>query len=145
MPFVSDVLLVDDNPADTDLIAEVLLQHGCRGKIRAVIDGVEAMAFLRGQGKYIGVSPAHLVVLDLNMPRKDGRAVLTEVKADADLKKIPVVIFTASQAPQDVVRSYELGAGCYVGKPGNLPDFVAAVAAIGTFWFGCAYLPHLEQ
>lgn len=145
MPFASDVLLVDDNPADTDLIAEVLMQHGCRGKIYAVINGVEAMAFLRGEGKYAGMLPAHLMVLDLNMPQKDGRAVLAEVKADTNLKKIPIVIFTASRAPQDVVRSYELGASCYVGKPGNLTEFVAAIAAIGNFWFGCAYLPHLEQ
>lgn len=145
MSIASDILLVDDNPADSDLTAEILARHGCRGCIHAVTDGVEAIAFLRGQGKYAGVLPPELVVLDLNMPRKDGRAVLAEVKSDPTLRKIPVIVFTTSQAPRDIVRSYELGANCYINKPGNLSEFVAAVTELGNFWFGRAYLPHQEQ
>ncbi len=141
---MSDILLVDDNPADSDLTAEILAQHGCLGHIRAVPDGVEALAALRGEGKYAGTASPQLVVLDLNMPRKDGRAVLAEVKADPALRRIPVIVFTTSQAPQDVVRSYELGANCYINKPGNLPEFVAAVTELGNFWFCRAYLPPRE-
>ena len=141
MPFTSDVLLVDDNPADSDLTAEILVRNGCRGHIQTVVDGVEAIAFLRGQGKYAGELHPHLMILDLNMPRKDGGAVLVAVRADPLLKKIPVVVFTTSQAAQDIVRSYELGASCYVHKPGNLAEFVSAVAEIGKFWLGCASVP----
>jgi len=144
MPFTPDVLLVDDNPADTDLTADVLRRHGCGGRIRAVADGVEAIAFLRGQGKYARDPRPHLMILDLNMPRKDGRAVLAAVRADPVLKRIPVVIFTTSLAPQDIARCYELGASCYVNKPGNLAEFVAAVTGIGDFWLGCACLPPRE-
>jgi chemotaxis family two-component system response regulator Rcp1 len=144
MPLTSDILLVDDNPADSDLTAEVLARHGCRGSVNRVTDGVEAIAFLRGQGKYAGALHPHLVVLDLNMPRKDGRAVLAAVRADPVLKKIPVVIFTTSLAPQDIMRSYELGASCYVQKPGTLAEFVSAVTGICNFWLGCAILPNRE-
>ncbi len=137
-----DILLVDDNPADTDLTAELLARHGCTGAIHIVRDGVEAIAFLRGQGRYSGGPTPQLVVLDLNMPRKDGRAVLAEVKSDPVLRKIPVIVFTTSQSPRDITRSYELGANCYVNKPGNLPEFVAAVTEFGNFWFRRAHLPH---
>jgi two-component system, chemotaxis family, response regulator Rcp1 len=142
MPSNFDVLLVDDNPADTDLTAEVLARHGCRGDIHTVRDGVEAMAFLRAQGKYSTKNTPQLVILDLNMPRKDGRAVLAEVKADPQLRKIPIIVFTTSQSPRDILRSYELGANCYVNKPGTLPEFVAAVTEFGNFWFRRAHLPH---
>jgi two-component system, chemotaxis family, response regulator Rcp1 len=144
MPLQSDVLLVDDNPADSDLTAEILATQGCRGRIHAVRDGVEAIAFLRGQGEYLGQMHPHLMILDLNMPRKDGRAVLAALRADPVLKKIPVVVFTTSLAAKDITRSYELGASCYVNKPGNLPEFVAAVGEIAKFWLGCACLPHRE-
>jgi two-component system, chemotaxis family, response regulator Rcp1 len=136
-----DILLVDDNPADTELMADILKRHGCRGQIHTVPDGEEAVAFLRGQGKYAGETMPQLVVLDLNMPRKDGRAVLKEVKADPQLRAIPVVVFTTSQSPHDVTGSYQLGANCYVNKPGNLPEFVAAVTEFGNFWFRRAHLP----
>ncbi len=139
-----DILLVDDNPADIDLTAETLARQGCEAHIQAVGDGVEAIAFLRGQGKYAGVLCPHLIVLDLNMPRKDGRAVLAAVRADPVLKRIPVVVFTTSSAPQDILRSYELGASCYVSKPGNLADFVSAVTEIAKFWLGCVCLPCRE-
>src|SRR5208337_875447 len=132
----TEVLLVDDNPADTDLTSEILVRSGCH--IQSVGDGVEAMAFLRREGKYaIAVLP-DFVILDLNLPRKDGRAVLAEVKTDPILRNIPVAIFSTSQAQRDIVRSYELGANCYVSKPGNLKDFISAVTKIGEFWFGLA-------
>jgi len=137
-----DILLVDDNPADSELAAEVLARHGCRGRIHTVTDGVEAVAFLRRQGKYAHESVPALIILDLNMPRKDGRAVLAEVKGDPSLRKIPIVVFTTSQFARDIAQSYELGANCYVNKPGNLPEFVAAVTEVGNFWFRRVHLPH---
>jgi len=139
----TEVLLVDDNPGDTDLTSEILVRSGCH--IQSVTDGVEAIAFLRREGKYaIKVLP-DFVILDLNLPRKDGRAVLAEVKTDPILREIPITIFSTSVAREDVVRSYRLGANCYVSKPGNLQDYIAAVTAIGEFWFGLARLPHEEQ
>jgi chemotaxis family two-component system response regulator Rcp1 len=136
------VLLVDDNPADTDLTSEILTRNGFPSHIHAVIDGVEAIAFLRRQGKYAKAPAPDLVILDLNLPKKDGRAVLSEVRADPALRNIPIVIFSTSEAPRDIVGTYELGANCYVSKPGNLQDYIAAVTGIGEFWFGLALLPH---
>jgi chemotaxis family two-component system response regulator Rcp1 len=141
MSSTAEILLVDDNPADVDLTAEVLAGSGRPSHVTAVNDGVEAIAFLRRQGKYAGAQAPHLIVLDLNMPRKDGRAVLTEVKADPVLRRIPVVIFTTSQAPHDISFSYELGANCYISKPGQLEDFISTVRAMEDFWLGSAQLP----
>ena len=136
-----EVLLVDDNPADSDLIGDVLSRSSRRFYIHSVTDGVEAIGFLRRSGKHAEALPPDLVILDLNLPMKDGRAVLAEVKADPLLKKIPITIFSTSEAPQDIIRSYELGANCYVRKPGNLSEYIAAVTSIGDFWFGSACLP----
>lgn len=141
----TEILLVDDNPADTDLTSEVLARNGCPSHIHAVVDGVEAIAFLRREGKYANALLPHFVILDLSLPKKDGRAVLAEVKADPVLRKIPIAIFSTSEARQDIVRSYELGANCYVSKPGNLPDFISAVTLIGEFWLGLARLPREEE
>jgi two-component system, chemotaxis family, response regulator Rcp1 len=141
----TEVLLVDDNPADTDLTSEVLTQNFCPIHIRAVTDGVEAIAFLRGEGKYANRLLPDFMVLDLNLPKKDGRAVLAEVKADPVLRNIPVAIFSTSEAQRDIVRSYELGANCYVSKPGSLKSFISAVTKIGEFWFGLARLPREEE
>ena len=138
----TEVLLVDDNPADTDLTSEVLARTGSPSHVHAVTNGVEAIAFLRRQGKYAKAPALDLVILDLNLPKKDGRAVLAEVKADLALRNIPIVIFSTSEAPRDIVGTYELGANCYVSKPGNLQDYIAAVTGIGEFWFGLALLPH---
>jgi two-component system response regulator len=142
---MTEILLVDDNPADTDLTSEVLEHSGCPSHIHTVADGVEATAFLRREGKYANALPPDFVILDLSLPKKDGRAVLAEIKADPILRKIPIMIFSTSEARQDVVRSYQLGANCYVSKPGNLQDYIAAVTAIGEFWFGLVRLPHEEQ
>jgi CheY-like chemotaxis protein len=141
----TEVLLVDDNPADTDLTSEVLARNGCPSHINAVIDGVEAIAFLRREGKYANALLPDFVILDLSLPGKDGTAVLAEVKSDPVLRKIPIAIFSTSEARQDILRSYELGANCYVSKPGNLGDFISAVTSIGEFWFGLARLPRKEE
>lgn len=143
----TEVLLVDDNPADTDLTGEVLTRTGRPRHIRlhAVTDGVEAIAFLRREGKYANALVPDLVILDLNLPRKDGRTVLAEVKAEPLLRKIPIAIFSTSEAPRDIVRCYELGANCYVSKPGNLRAFVSAVTSIAEFWFASARLPGEEE
>jgi two-component system, chemotaxis family, response regulator Rcp1 len=141
----TEILLVDDNPADTDLTKDILAHNGCPSHIHAVADGVEAIAFLRREGKYANALPADFVILDLNLPKKDGRAVLAEIKADPILRKIPITIFSTSTARQDIARSYELGANCYVSKPGNLQDFISAVTSIAEFWFGLARLPHEEK
>jgi two-component system, chemotaxis family, response regulator Rcp1 len=138
MKAATEVLFVDDNPGDTDLAAEVLSRNDCPSNVHSVVDGVEAMDFLRRKGKHADAPCPHLIVLDLNMPRKGGLAVLAEAKLDPDLRRIPIVIFSASLARGDIARSYELGANNYVGKPGDLNGFVAAVTAIGDFWFGVA-------
>jgi two-component system, chemotaxis family, response regulator Rcp1 len=141
----TEILLVDDNPADTDLTSEVLARNGCPSHIHAVINGVEAIAFLRREGKYANAIIPDFMILDLNLPKKDGRTVLAEVKADPVLRKIPIAIFSTSEAPQDIMHSYQLGANCYVSKPGNLHDFISAVTSIGEFWFGLARLPREEE
>jgi two-component system, chemotaxis family, response regulator Rcp1 len=141
----TEILLVDDNPADTDLTREALSRNGCPSYIHAVTDGAEAIAFLRREGKYANARLPDFVILDLNLPKKDGRTVLAEVKADRVLRKIPIAIFSTSEARQDIVRSYELGANCYVSKPGNLQGFISAVTSIAEFWFGLAHLPCGEE
>jgi two-component system, chemotaxis family, response regulator Rcp1 len=145
MKTAPEVLLVDDNPADIDLMSEVLANSKRHFHVNVASDGAKAISFLRHQGEYAKAPAPDLVVLDLNLPRKDGREVLSEVKADPALAKIPVVIFTTSQANSDVTRSYELGANCYLRKPGNLPDFVAVVQSMADFWLGFASLPQKEK
>jgi two-component system, chemotaxis family, response regulator Rcp1 len=110
-----------------------------------VNDGAEAISFLRQQGKYTTAPCPDLVVLDLNLPVKDGRQVLSDIKADPYLAKIPIVVFTTSQANSDITRVYELGANCYLRKPGNLAEFVAVVQSMAQFWLGFARLPHKEK
>lgn len=135
---------MDDNPADIDLTSEVLGRSKLHFRVSAVSDGVEAMAFLRREGKYANALRPDLIVLDFNLPRKDGRAVLAEVKADANLRRIPVVIFTSSQAASDITNGYQLGANCYLRKPGNLSDFRAVVQSMADFWLRFATLPQKE-
>jgi two-component system, chemotaxis family, response regulator Rcp1 len=140
-----EILLVDDNPADLDLEREALARTGQPSHINSVKDGEQALAFLRRQGGYETAPRPDLVVLDLNLPRCDGRQVLAEAKTDAALRTIPIVVFTTSHSRQDIQRSYELGANCYVSKPGSLQDFLSAVQAIEKFWFGCASVPAREN
>jgi CheY-like chemotaxis protein len=136
---------VDDSPADIDLTSEVLCKCKWHFHVNAVNDGAQAISFLHREGKYAEAPNPDLIVLDLNLPRKDGRQVLAEVKADPGLAKIPVVIFTTSQASSDISRCYQLGANCYLRKPGNLADFVAIVQSMADFWLGFASLPHKEK
>jgi len=145
MKTTPEILMVDDNPADIDLTSEVLAQSEQHFHVNAVNDGAEAISFLRHQGKYTHAPVPDLVVLDLNLPRKDGCEVLQHIKADRALAKVPVVIFTTSQASSDIARSYRLGANCYLRKPGNLPEFVAAVQSMAEFWLGYASLPQKER
>jgi two-component system, chemotaxis family, response regulator Rcp1 len=140
-----EILMVDDNPADIDLTSEVLAQSKQHFHVHAVNDGVEAISFLRHEGKYAQAPVPDLVVLDLNLPRKDGCEVLSNIKTDSALAKIPVIIFTTSQANADITRSYQLGANWYLHKPGNLPEFVAAVQSVAQFWLGLVSLPQKEK
>jgi CheY-like chemotaxis protein len=139
-----EVLLVDDNPADVDLTSEALSRSKQHFRVSVVNDGEQALSYLRREAPYAEAAVPDLVILDLNLPRKDGRQVLSEIKSDPVLAKIPVVIFTTSQANSDVSRSYELGANCYLRKPGNLPGFMAVVQSMADFWLGFARLPRKE-
>jgi chemotaxis family two-component system response regulator Rcp1 len=145
MTTAAEILLVDDNPADLDLTIDALAQSHWPSNVSTVCDGAEAIAFLRREGKYATAARPHLVLLDLNLPRKDGRSVLAEVKADPVLLRIPVVIFSTSQAQVDIERCYELKANSYVSKPSTLRDWVAAVKLLKEFWIGCASLPREEE
>jgi chemotaxis family two-component system response regulator Rcp1 len=136
-----EILLVEDNPGDVRLTAEALRENKFRNKLNVVGDGVEAMAFLRREGKY-GDSPRpDLVLLDLNLPKKDGREVLAEIKADEDLKRIPVVILTTSKAEEDIFKTYDHHANCYVTKPVELEQFIKVVKTIQEFWLTIVTLP----
>ena len=135
------ILMVEDNPADARLVREVMRDSKMLNEIHWVADGVEAMAFLRRQGKYANAPRPNIVFLDLNMPRKDGREVLHEVKTDADLRRIPVVIMTSSQAEEDIARAYDQHANCYVRKPLDFQQFHRVVQTLENFWFATVELP----
>ena len=136
-----EILLAEDSATDV-LLAEEALEHAkMRNNLHVVKDGVEAMAFLRKEGKYADAPRPDLILLDLNMPRKDGREVLAEVKADDDLKTIPVVVLTTSQAQEDVLKAYGLHANCYISKPVDFEQFTNVVQAIDQFWFTIVTLP----
>lgn len=135
------ILLVDDNPLDVRLTMEALKDSKLHLVIDVARDGVEAMAFLQRQGAHAAAQRPDLILLDLNMPRKDGREVLAEMKADPALRHIPVVILTTSDADQDVLITYDLGANCYVTKPVDLDQFAKVVQSITDFWFTIVRLP----
>jgi CheY-like chemotaxis protein len=135
------ILLVEDNLGDARLVSEALRETGCGSQLRHVDDGVEALAFLRRQGAHDGAARPDLILLDLNLPRKSGREVLAELKADDTLRRIPVVVLTSSQSDEDVLSVYTLNANCYVPKPADLDQFLAAIRSIEQFWFKTARLP----
>jgi CheY-like chemotaxis protein len=139
-----ELLIVDDNPADIALAREALSACAYSGRIKSVEDGAEALAFLNRRGNYQNAVKPDLVLLDLNLPKRDGLAVLAAMRASPDLRRIPVVIFSTSQLNRDICRSYELGANCYVTKPGNLSEFFAMMKTIERFWFGSVSLPRGE-
>ena len=136
-----EILLVEDNPGDVRLTREILTETKVRNNLHVVSDGVEAMDFLRRSGKHRDAIRPDLILLDLNLPKKDGRQVLAEIKEDEDLKRIPVVVLTTSKAEEDVVRSYDLHANCYIAKPVDLEQFIAVVKAIEGFWLTIVRLP----
>jgi len=136
-----EVLLVEDNPGDVRLMQEALKDSKVCNNLHVACDGDEAMSFLRRQGKYSGSPEPNLIMLDLNLPGKDGREVLDEIKNDPALKHIPVVIVTTSSAETDILKSYSLHANCYVTKPVNLEQFIKVVHAIEDFWFSIVKLP----
>ena len=135
------ILLVEDNPADADLTSEKLEQSKILHELFIAKDGVEAMSFLRREAPYQDVPRPDLVLLDLNLPKKDGREVLAEMKEDQKLRKIPVVVLTSSQAEEDVIKSYELHANAYVSKPVDLAGFGKIVKGIENFWFSVVRFP----
>lgn len=136
-----DILLVEDNPADARLTVEALKDAKIQNRMNIVEDGAEALAYLRREGKHSEALSPDLVLLDLNLPGKDGREVLAEIKADSKLRRIPVVVLTTSQAEEDIVRSYDLHANCYITKPVNLDQFVSVVKSVEDFWLTVVKLP----
>lgn len=136
-----DILLVEDNEADVRLTQEVLSDSKVQNNLIVARDGTEALACLRKQGKFINAARPDLILLDLNLPIKDGREVLAEIKEDPDFKSIPVVILTTSKAEEDIVKTYKLHANCYITKPINLDRFVTVVRSIEDFWLGIVRLP----
>lgn len=136
-----EILLVEDNPADVRLAAEVLKEGRVRNNLSVVWDGVEALAFLRRQEGYAQAPRPHLILLDLNLPRKDGREVLAEIKTDQRLRRIPVVVMTTSRDEADIVCSYDLHANCYISKPLDWDQFARVLHSVENFWLQTATLP----
>ncbi len=136
-----EILLVEDNPGDVRLTKEALKEGKVPTNLSVVGDGEEALAFLRHQEGYTEAPKPDIILLDLNLPRKDGREVLAEIKEDEDLRRIPVVILTTSEAEQDVIRTYDLHANCYITKPVDLDKFIDVVKYIERFWLSIVRLP----
>ncbi len=136
-----EILLVEDNPGDVRLAIEALKEAKVRNNLHVVEDGMEAMAFLRKEGQYTAVPRPDVVLLDLNLPKKDGREVLAEIKTDDNLKRIPVVILTVSKAEEDILKTYNLHANCYITKPLDLDQFLSVVKSIEDFWLTIVTLP----
>ena len=141
LPRHIEILLVEDSPADVLLTREAFEQNKILNTLYVAEDGVQAMDFLYKRGAYASVPRPDLILLDLNLPRKNGREVLAEIKADPDLKKIPIVVLTTSSAEEDVLRAYDLNANCYVVKPVGFDNFMEAVQSIRHFWFSIVTLP----
>jgi CheY-like chemotaxis protein len=137
-----EILLVEDNPGDSRLAKEALKESKLKNNLYVAEDGVEAMNFLYKTGKYSKMPRPDLVILDLNLPKKDGREVLAEIKNDDNLKRIPVVILTISKAEEDILKTYNLHANCYVTKPLDLDQFMKVVKSIEDFWLTIVKLPN---
>ena len=136
-----EILLVEDNPGDVRLTIEALRESNFITNLNVARDGVEALAYLRREDKFANSVRPDLILLDLNLPRKDGREVLAEIKADPKLHTIPIVVLTTSRAEQDVLRSYELQANCFITKPVDLEQFITVVKSIENFWLTVVTLP----
>ena len=136
-----DILLVEDNPGDVRLTREALKEGKVLNNLHVAQDGIEAVSFLRREGKYASAIRPDIILLDLNLPKKDGREVLADIKSDPDLRRIPVVILTTSKAEEDVIQSYNLHANCFITKPVDLDQFINVVQAVEDFWFTIVKLP----
>lgn len=136
-----EILLVEDNPADVRLTMEALKESKIHNKLNVVENGIEAMDYLRQKGQFSDASLPDIVLLDLNLPKKDGREVLQEIKGDESLRRIPVVILTTSQAEQDIMKAYDLYANCYIQKPVDLDQFLRVIRSIEDFWLTIVKLP----
>lgn len=136
-----EILLVEDNPADVRLTQEALKEGKVRNNLFVARDGVEAIEFLRREGPHANATKPDLILLDLNLPRKDGREVLAEIKNDDSLRSIPVVVLTTSSAEADILKSYNLHANCYITKPVDLEQFVQVIKSIDDFWLTVVRLP----
>ena len=136
-----EILLIEDNPGDARLTQEALREARVSNRLSHVSDGVEAMAFVRREPPFADAPRPDLILLDLNLPRKDGREVLAELKADPVLRLIPVVVLTTSEAEQDILRTYELYGNCYITKPVDLEKFLHIVRAVESFWLAIVKLP----
>jgi two-component system, chemotaxis family, response regulator Rcp1 len=141
---VIDILLVEDNPADVRLTQEAMRESKLLNRLTVMPDGVEALAYLKREGQYANATRPDLILLDLNLPKKDGRELLADIKNDSRLKSIPVVVLTTSDVHTDVVKSYNLHANCYISKPIELDKFLSIVRVIENFWFGIVKLPSLK-
>lgn len=136
-----EILLVEDSPSDAALTAEALETGKITNNLNRVVDGVEAMQYLRREGRYAKAVRPDLIMLDLNLPRKDGREVLKELKNDPSLKIIPVIVLTTSRADQDILQSYHLNANCYITKPVDFQQFIDVVKSVEHFWLSVVTLP----
>ncbi|MHB8422928.1 MAG: response regulator [Leptospirales bacterium] len=140
-----EFLLIEDNPGDVRLTREALRESKVRNNLNVVGDGEEALLYLRKQPPYTDVSRPDIILLDLNLPRKDGKEVLAEIKADPQLKRIPVVVITSSAAERDIIRTYDLHVNCYVTKPVDLDQFIKVVQSIESFWLTIVRLPSADM
>jgi CheY-like chemotaxis protein len=140
----AEILLVEDNPADVRLTREALSSDHLWNHLNTAKDGVEAMAYLRREGKFASAARPDLILLDLNLPKKDGREVLAEIKADPNLMRIPVVVLTTPEAEDDILKTYGLHANCYITKPADLRQFMRVVKSIEDFWLAIVKLPPKE-
>ena len=136
-----EILLVEDNPGDVRLVKESLKDIKVLNNLRVAKDGQEALDFLHREGDYAEAPHPDLILLDLNLPKKDGREVLAEIKADKDLKRIPVVVLTTSKAEEDILKSYNLQANCYITKPVDFDEFIKVIKSIKDFWLTIVKLP----
>lgn len=140
-----DILLVEDNPADIQLAREALDESKLYCNLHVVNDGEAALAYLRQEGAYQGMPRPDLILLDLNLPKKDGREVLQEIKADERIRSIPVVVLTMSQADEDTMKTYQAGANCFITKPIEFDQFIKVVRSIEEFWFTIVKLPQKQR
>ncbi len=136
-----EILLVEDNPGDVRLTLEAFKENKMHNNLHVVGDGVEALAFLHGEDQYADAPRPDLILLDLNLPKKDGREVLAEVKDDENLRRIPVVILTTSRAEEDILKTYDLHVNCYITKPVDLDEFIRVMRSIEDFWLTIVKLP----